>query len=184
MINETAGADFASLERLFLTLGDKTRLRLLRLMASGPVPVGALVDGLHESQPKVSRHLAYMRESGYVSTRREGKWIYYGINEPDDPSARAILQTVLSSLTREEGIPAPVREHSAPRSKRHLGPRPSKASQIPDEEPVEAISHMAEESGYEQEPVSHDGSDPYTDEAWHEYLDDTSSVSEIDVFLL
>src|SRR5438477_5847292 len=93
-----ASPDLLVLERLFLALGDKTRLRLLSLMADGPVAVGFLVEQLDESQPKVSRHLAYMRESGIVSTRREGKFVYYGINEPADDAAREMLESAITSL--------------------------------------------------------------------------------------
>jgi|ERR1043166_7474287 DNA-binding transcriptional ArsR family regulator len=81
-----AEPDLRQLERVFLALGDKTRLRLLSLMADGEVPVGFLVDNLGESQPKVSRHLAYLRGAGVVGTRRDGKWIYYYISCPEELS--------------------------------------------------------------------------------------------------
>ena len=86
------------LETLFLALNDKTRLRLLALMADGPVAVGFLADKLHESQPKVSRHLAYMRNAGVVHTQRDGKWIYYGIRYPEDESLKQILQMVVRAV--------------------------------------------------------------------------------------
>lgn len=89
---------FAELESLFLALGDKTRLRLLTLMADGPVAVGFLADQLGESQPKVSRHLAYLRRAGVVSTRREGKWIYYGIQEPEDSRSSEMLDVIITEL--------------------------------------------------------------------------------------
>ena len=91
-------SNFRELETLFLALGDKTRLRLLALMADGPVAVGFLADRLGESQPKVSRHLAYLRNAGVVYTERDGKWIYYGIRYPKDASLRQILETVISSI--------------------------------------------------------------------------------------
>ncbi len=90
--------DFNGLEILFLALNDKTRLRLLALMADGPVVVGLLAERLGESQPKISRHLAYMRNAGVVYTKREGKWIYYGIQYPEDISLRRILQMVVRSI--------------------------------------------------------------------------------------
>jgi ArsR family transcriptional regulator len=90
--------NFAGLESLFLALGDKTRLRLLSLMADGPVAVGLLTDQLGDSQPKVSRHLAYLRNADVVSTRREGKHIYYGIREPEDEAVRQILERVVSVM--------------------------------------------------------------------------------------
>lgn len=85
------------LENLFMALSDKTRLRLLALMADGEVSVGYLADTLEESQPKISRHLAYLRGAGVVSTRREGKWIYYGI-ETGSTEVAAVLGLALNTL--------------------------------------------------------------------------------------
>lgn len=89
---------FAQLETMFLALGDKTRLRLLALMADGPVAVGFLADRLRESQPKVSRHLAYLRNAGMVTTSRDGKWVYYGIRYPRNANQRRILESLISSI--------------------------------------------------------------------------------------
>jgi len=101
-MNDTTSAE---LETMFLALGDKTRLRLLALMADGPVAVGFLADSLNESQPKVSRHLAYLRNAGMVSTSRDGKWVYYGIRYPRDAAQRRILESLISSIAvvREGG---------------------------------------------------------------------------------
>ena len=102
---------FTALEHLFLALSDKTRLRLLALMVDGDVPVGVLADSLGESQPKISRHLAYLRSAGLVSTRREGKWIYYGIeNEMDDAVTRVLNATLRSILSdgNERPVSQPV----------------------------------------------------------------------------
>jgi DNA-binding transcriptional ArsR family regulator len=87
-----------SLEKLFLALSDKTRLRLLGLMSGGEVSVGYLADSLGVSQPKISRHLAYLRSAELVSTRRDGKWIYYTIEPPADAAARHVLVETLNSL--------------------------------------------------------------------------------------
>lgn len=86
---------------LFLALGDKTRLRLLILMAGGPVSVGFLAESLGVSQPKVSRHLAYLRNAGVVSTRRDGKWVYYGIETPSDAILDRILSVVIASISAD-----------------------------------------------------------------------------------
>jgi len=91
-------SSYTELEQLFLALGDKTRLKILALLADGELPVGFLADRLDESQPKVSRHLAYLRNAGIVNTRRNGKWVYYEINQPEDASVRRILDTVVQSL--------------------------------------------------------------------------------------
>lgn len=86
------------MEGLFLALGDKTRLRIINLIRGGEVCVWFFTEVLNESQPKISRHLAYLRNAGVVTTRREGKWIYYSIAVPDDPLELAILQGVVDSL--------------------------------------------------------------------------------------
>ncbi len=88
---------YPELAELFLALSDKTRLRLLALMAAGEVSVGYLAGQLGESQPKVSRHLAYLRGAGLVSTRRDGKWIYYGIQAESD-AAVDILDAALQVM--------------------------------------------------------------------------------------
>lgn len=87
-----------NLEQLFLALSDKTRLNLLGLMSGGEVSVGYLADSLGVSQPKISRHLAYLRNANLVSTRRDGKWIYYAIEMPSDPAAGHVLAETLRSL--------------------------------------------------------------------------------------
>lgn len=91
------------LEKVFLALSDRTRLRLLALMADGEVPVGHLTDTLGESQPKISRHLAYLRNCGLVSTRRDGKWVYYGIRDQSDRIVNNVLEAALGS--RPEHVP-------------------------------------------------------------------------------
>ena len=86
------------LERLFLALSDKTRMRLLALMNGSEVSVGYLADALQQSQPKISRHLAYLRNSGLVTTRREGKSIYYGINSHIPAPVYGLLSQTLDLL--------------------------------------------------------------------------------------
>jgi len=90
--------DHAELERLFLGLADRTRLRLLGLMANGPVSVGEMVSSTGESQPKISRHLAYLRNAGLVETSRDGKWIYYGLARLPHLAADSVLRCVVDEL--------------------------------------------------------------------------------------
>ena len=63
-------------ERFFQTLGDDTRLRLLSLMADRELCVCEFVEILNCPQPKISRHLAHLRNAGLVMVRREGKWMW------------------------------------------------------------------------------------------------------------
>ncbi len=83
---------------LFAALADPTRLRLLNLIAGREVCVCYLVEILRQSQPKISRHLAYLRKAGVVSARREGKWMHYSIARPKDAVAASILEAALDSL--------------------------------------------------------------------------------------
>jgi ArsR family transcriptional regulator len=83
---------------LFAALADTTRLRLLNLMAGREVCVCYFVEILRQGQPKISRHLAYLRKAGLVAARREGKWMHYSISPPASPAAAAILSATLESL--------------------------------------------------------------------------------------
>jgi ArsR family transcriptional regulator len=82
----------------FKALADRTRLRLLNLMRGDEVCVCFFVEILNTNQPKISRHLAYMRRAGIVDARREGNWMHYRISEPADQDAARILRETLSWL--------------------------------------------------------------------------------------
>ena len=86
------------LVRLFAALADPTRLRLLNLMNGQEVCVCYFVEILKQGQPKISRHLAYLRNAGVVNARRDGKWMHYSIQWPEDDAAASILDVVLTSL--------------------------------------------------------------------------------------
>ena len=88
----------ASLAGLFAALADATRLRLLNLMDGREVCVCYFVEILRQGQPKISRHLAYLRKAGIVSARREGKWMHYRILPQADEAGASILTAVLASL--------------------------------------------------------------------------------------
>ncbi len=83
-----------NIELLFKALADPTRLRLINLMGDDEVCVCFFVEVLKTNQPKISRHLAYLRRAGVVAARREGKWIHYRIVEPPDPQATKIFAQV------------------------------------------------------------------------------------------
>jgi len=79
-------------DQFFKAPSDLTRLRMLVLLScEGELCVCELTHALDEIQPKISRHLAYLRELGVVVDRRQGQWIYYRLN-PDLPAwAREVL---------------------------------------------------------------------------------------------
>jgi ArsR family transcriptional regulator, arsenate/arsenite/antimonite-responsive transcriptional repressor len=91
---------------LFAALADPTRLRLLNLMDGREVCVCYFVEILKQSQPKISRHLAYLRRAGIVSARRDGKWMHYRIERPDDAKTVAILEAALLSIKRDREMQA------------------------------------------------------------------------------
>jgi len=91
-------------EAFFRALADRTRLRLLNLMQTDEVCVCFFVEILKTNQPKVSRHLAYMRRAGIVAARRDGPWIHYRIVEPSDPDAARVLKETLSWLANDRDM--------------------------------------------------------------------------------
>jgi ArsR family transcriptional regulator len=94
------------LARLFAALADRTRLRLLNLMNGQEVCVCYFVEILKQSQPKISRHLAYLRKAGIVRARREGKWMHYSIELPAHEGAAAILSVTLKTLETDREMQA------------------------------------------------------------------------------
>ncbi|MDT7541846.1 MAG: ArsR family transcriptional regulator, arsenate/arsenite/antimonite-responsive transcriptional [Acidobacteriota bacterium] len=97
-------ANETEMERLFRALADATRLRLLNLMGDEEVCVCFFVEILGMSQPKISRHLAYLRRAGVVEARREGKWMHYRVAEPADESAARVFREVRAWLAAGRGM--------------------------------------------------------------------------------
>ncbi|MGH2350701.1 MAG: ArsR/SmtB family transcription factor, partial [Chloroflexota bacterium] len=83
-------AETAELDaRFFRGLGDPTRLRILQLLLEGEHSVGDIVDALGGLQGRISSHLMGLRWCGYVTTRREGRRVYYAVT---DPRVRELLR--------------------------------------------------------------------------------------------
>ena len=92
-------SQLAQLEGLFKALADATRLRILRLLMAGEVCVCDIHDTLKIPQAKASRHLAYLRRAGLVTTRREGLWVHYTLAKSADP----IIATIEDATTHVLG---------------------------------------------------------------------------------
>jgi len=90
-----------ALDVLFRALADSTRLRLLNLMGDREVCVCYFVSILGISQPKISRHLSYLRNAGIVAARRQGRWMHYRVVTPQDVTAAAILKETLAHLRQK-----------------------------------------------------------------------------------
>ncbi len=87
---------------LFKCLSDDTRLGILVLIQNqGELCVGELVDALEESQPKISRHLASLRECQLLDVRKSGQWVFYRVHDDLPEWATTIVcQAVLASEAR------------------------------------------------------------------------------------
>ncbi|MBI4518532.1 MAG: winged helix-turn-helix transcriptional regulator [Deltaproteobacteria bacterium] len=85
----------AGVDLMFRAFADRTRLRILQLLQHGPLCVGDLVAILRAPQPTVSRHLGYLRRSGFVEPRQHGLWMFYELA----PAQNALHSKLLACLT-------------------------------------------------------------------------------------
>jgi len=86
---------------IYKALSEQMRLRILMLLTHGELCVCDLMAVLEEPQSKVSRHVAYLKNSGLVKGRRVGTWMHYFLKEPLEGLAAAhveFLKRELSSL--------------------------------------------------------------------------------------
>ena len=91
----------------FAALADVNRLRLLHLMQNGEICVCYLQGVLQTNQPKVSRHLAYLRKSGLVAARRDGVWMHYQLSRSLNPAAQRLVAAAVDALQQ---LPAATRD--------------------------------------------------------------------------
>ena len=97
-----AARDSAStpLDTLFRALSDRTRLRILNIVAGQEVCVCYFISVLRMPQSKISRHLAYLRQAGLLGVRRDGKWMHYRLAQ--QPAAiQRVLRATLESLVHD-----------------------------------------------------------------------------------
>lgn len=104
---------------LFKALADDTRLQLvLLIMAEGEVCVCEMTHALNETQPKISRHLALLRQGGLLADRREGQWVYYRLSPSLNDAARTLLH---HTQTHYQDYITPALDRLA-----HMGNRPER----------------------------------------------------------
>jgi ArsR family transcriptional regulator, arsenate/arsenite/antimonite-responsive transcriptional repressor len=89
-------------ELFFAALADQTRLRLLNLMRGGEVCVCFFAGTLGTNNPKISRHLAYLKRAGLVKGRRDGKWMHYSIQPPSDDAAATVFNATMKMLDADK----------------------------------------------------------------------------------
>lgn len=85
------------LTSLFKALSEEKRLRIIKLLEGGELCVCDIVAALNMSQPKVSFHLNILKEAGLIKDRKDGRWIYYRIND-SDMLRRFLLLTVMERI--------------------------------------------------------------------------------------
>jgi ArsR family transcriptional regulator len=88
-----------SVDRMFRAFSDRTRLRILHLLESGELCVCDLVAVLEVPQPKISRHLSYLRQVGLVTARKEGLWSYYKLAPAPGAFHRKMLECLATCFS-------------------------------------------------------------------------------------
>lgn len=89
------------MESFFAALADRTRRRLLNLIGEDEVCVCYLVEVIDTNQPKISRHLAILKNAGLVSVRRDWKWSHYRITKPENELAATVFEETLKLLKHD-----------------------------------------------------------------------------------
>ena len=79
MLNMTQTEAQNSIDTMFRAFSDRTRLRILHLLQGGELCVGDIVESLEVPQPRISRHLAYLRKANLVEVRKSGLWSHYSL---------------------------------------------------------------------------------------------------------
>jgi ArsR family transcriptional regulator len=88
-------------ELFFSALADRTRLRLLNLLRDGEVCVCFFAETLGTNNPKISRHLSYLKRASLVAGRRDGKWMYYRLQKLADKNAAEVFAATLKMLEND-----------------------------------------------------------------------------------
>lgn len=93
--------DTGPITRLFKTLGDETRLRIVALLSHGALCVCQIETALNLTQPNASRHLAVLKSAGIVAPFRRGKWVYYKLAPQVDEACRKHLNTLVRNFAAQ-----------------------------------------------------------------------------------
>jgi len=103
---------FTSPVELFKCLADETRSRVVLLVArEGELCVCELTAALELSQPKISRHLAQLRQGGLLADRRQGQWVFYRLHPELPQWVSTLLQGTLQAS--EQWLAADIRRPQA-----------------------------------------------------------------------
>ena len=94
------------MELFFAALADRTRLRLLNLMGEEELCVCFFAEVIGTNQPKISRHLAYLKRADLVSARRDGKWMHYRVTRPQNKEAAEVFSKIKEMLKEDQDMQA------------------------------------------------------------------------------
>ncbi len=92
----------ASVDLMFRAFSDRTRQRILHVLRDGEMCVGDIVESLRAPQPRISRHLAYLRKAHLVVARKSGLWCHYSLARAKTPFHRKLLECLEKCF---EGVP-------------------------------------------------------------------------------
>jgi ArsR family transcriptional regulator len=93
-----------SLAQMFKALSEEIRLRIISLLTGGELCVCDLIAVLDLPQSTISRHLAYLKNAGWVEGERRGVWMYYRLNEPEDALRANLMQALAAMLVEEPKV--------------------------------------------------------------------------------
>ena len=105
-----------TVDSMFRAFSDRTRLRILHVLQGGELCVGDIVESLRAPQPRVSRHLAYLRKAHLVMVRKSGLWSHYSLAPAKTPFHRKLLEclgkcfTEVPELQADEARAAKIRD--------------------------------------------------------------------------
>jgi ArsR family transcriptional regulator, arsenate/arsenite/antimonite-responsive transcriptional repressor len=85
---------------VFKALSEETRLRIIKLLEHGELCVCDIVAALDMIQPKISFHLAVLKEAGFIKDRKQGKWTHYRLDD-SDMFRRFLLLSALERISSE-----------------------------------------------------------------------------------
>jgi len=88
------------LTQMYKALSEDMRLRVVMLLTHGEICVCDLMAIFGENQSKVSRHLAYLKHSGLIKSKRVGTWMHYSLKEPLDSTIDAQLTFMKQQLSQ------------------------------------------------------------------------------------
>lgn len=82
----------------FKGLAEPIRLRAIRLLGHGELCICDLMNGLDLPQSTVSRHMSFLKNSGWVTSQRKGQWVYYSLTTPARGTQALVLQALKQNL--------------------------------------------------------------------------------------